>query len=643
MVNLIRRAARVAAIFCVSVLAVNCGRVSGTPDSAEGSWQMQVASFGCPVLEGVLTSPEVFRLVSDDEGSPFLGVSTTGGFEDSAGNKVRFEGSYFNGYLSGKMTILTPEGRVVVAELALKWVKAGDNAEIPGVLIGDITVVSDTEGACVGATASVTLTPRFASSDPAEVFEQCGPVDIVFVMDTSGSMDDEGQALCDQIEGLVQRLSDLGLTDVRVFKWGITEDAEDDSDFPCLTDKVIDVFNHPAVPGMPGRDFDQSEDWGAATAVVAELGASGDFSFAWREGALRILIPISDEGPSEGDPSESEEDTAVIVNAIAVAQEHEVIVSPIIGTGAETFVSEHARDLALGTGGVAVRSTDPDLDLGSLIFDIVFISCGGVVPPVEEPASPGPTILIAADVNSGGLYLIHAVTGATSNIGTMFIDQPSNVLYGVSSMFFNESTNSLWAGTGGKALSRASIYDVGSDLVATFKANNDDEASAHPGLAQRRTDGLILGFRGDVTGDLLAVSPTSGVAVKYADDVPGDVAFRGVGITFVDQRCYVAAGIDLLEIDPFSGTPKSQKRISLIGFPTGDGQIEGFDILSMTTRPSDDKVFAILRSTAGQGDSRPRFLCSINVGTATATNIEALTMPLDGLTWVPADYLSPER
>jgi len=192
----------------------------------------------------------------------------------------------------------------------------------------------------------------------------CPPLDIVFVMDTSGSMFDEAAALCNNISQVVFDLGGLGIV-VNPSFLGIT--ANPSGTFPCLTDNVSNLLG-PAVPG--GSDMlDDSEDWGPATAVVADR-------FPWTPGAIRVIVPISDEGAQDGDPcSDPGGDRDAITNAIAIANANSVIVSPISGTGSDACVITLATDLATATGGMTFASTDPNADLPGAINSIVLAAC----------------------------------------------------------------------------------------------------------------------------------------------------------------------------------------------------------------------------------------------------------------------------
>ncbi len=231
----------------------------------------------------------------------------------------------------------------------------------------------------------------------------CPPLDLVFVMDTSGSMSDEGQALCATIGQVVTDLGAQGIN-VQTTILGIT--AGPSGNFPCLVDSVENLYG-PDVPGNPPpgeEQLDDSEDWAPATAVVAER-------HPWIVGAVRVVVPISDEGPENGDPcNDPGKDRDSLENAIAVALANGVIVSPIAGTGSDACVTGLMDDLAAATGGVSFVSTDPDLDLPGAIAALVLDACQAAsdcnqngIPDECEPDSDGDGIPDDCDQDAADL------------------------------------------------------------------------------------------------------------------------------------------------------------------------------------------------------------------------------------------------
>jgi hypothetical protein len=143
------------------------------------------------------------------------------------------------------------------------------------------------------------------------------------------------------------------------------------------------------VPGIPPAccpTLNKNEDWAAATAIVAE-------NRTWKDGALRVIVPISDEGAEDGDPCDDPGvDRASVTNAINVALANDVFVTPIMGNGSSACTIGLAADLGAGTGGSSFASTDPPSDLVNAIEAILSSLCpgpGSIPGPLDFcPANP---------------------------------------------------------------------------------------------------------------------------------------------------------------------------------------------------------------------------------------------------------------
>lgn len=202
----------------------------------------------------------------------------------------------------------------------------------------------------------------------------CPPVEIVFTMDTSGSMDDESQALCDTIQAVTQKLADKNIEASSVL-WGISETGG--GGFSCLSSHVVEELGD-EVPGSPGscgegmlsgNSADNSENWGPATAVIAQR-------YPWSDDSVRVIVPISDEGPCLGDScNESGADGEAIKNAIEIAKQNRVFVSPIVGTDAGDCTVSLATEIANKTGGSSFLSQDPNLDVAEAVTLLVEEAC----------------------------------------------------------------------------------------------------------------------------------------------------------------------------------------------------------------------------------------------------------------------------
>ena len=204
----------------------------------------------------------------------------------------------------------------------------------------------------------------------------CSPVEAVFVMDHSTSMDDEAKALCGKLTAVTKALAAKGikLTSTMLGISGTPGGA-----YSCLSNAVTKLFgtavplnppaNQTTLGSCPGGNEVASEDWGRATSVVAG-------KKAWKAGTIRMVVPVADEGPWCGDPaSDPGKDRDSITHAIKVAKAYKTIVSPITGTGSSTAVKKLAADLAAGTGGQTIASTQPQNDMATAVLNIIKSAC----------------------------------------------------------------------------------------------------------------------------------------------------------------------------------------------------------------------------------------------------------------------------
>jgi len=194
--------------------------------------------------------------------------------------------------------------------------------------------------------------------DDADELVTCPIIEVVFLVDTSLSTQDEITSLCKKITnpvepyGAIELLTQSGLTvDHEIFIM-----AEGGEICPCCTDTVTNVYGSctSCLPEVLGTCDNEGnlEDWGPATAIVA---ANKD----WGPGP-RIIVPISDEGPRCGDPVDND-DQAAIDHAIPVVFDNQVIVLPLLAVGTLSEVVVLAQELAAGGapgGNVVFRSTD---------------------------------------------------------------------------------------------------------------------------------------------------------------------------------------------------------------------------------------------------------------------------------------------
>lgn len=211
--------------------------------------------------------------------------------------------------------------------------------------------------------------PPFADCDANGIPDQC-PVcpalDVVFLVDTSGSMSDEYDVLCEAYSVMAATLENAGVpmtVELNALATGWSCGSAQ-----LITSAYPNEVNPPDPNGFKLNGCGSTEEnWAPATAVVAS-------NRAWKADAVRVIVPISDEGPLCGDPV-TKEDIKAMHYAAKIATLHNVVVSPVMGTGAPPDVQDMAAQLAMTTFGMWQNTTDPNSDLVQFIVAIAAKAC----------------------------------------------------------------------------------------------------------------------------------------------------------------------------------------------------------------------------------------------------------------------------
>ena len=216
--------------------------------------------------------------------------------------------------------------------------------------------------------------------------DECGtcsaPVELVFAVDSSASMEDEANAICDNLTTVVTQLRNEGVV-VSYRILGIGQSANQASaDYDCFGDRSTGPGNltknpndsiesllgtsipaadiDPAVGASPNLDTfhagcgtgtSNREDWGRAVSILAA-------KYPWPSGAIRLVVPVSDEGPYCGSGLDNN-DLHAAQNALYAAKRNAVTVSFILASGYSDSgnipMEQYAVDLANGTNGSVSR------------------------------------------------------------------------------------------------------------------------------------------------------------------------------------------------------------------------------------------------------------------------------------------------
>jgi hypothetical protein len=222
---------------------------------------------------------------------------------------------------------------------------------------------------------------------------ECGTeaLDIVFILDTSGSISSEIDDAWIMAANVVDALAGpTSCLDVQAKLLGITvtPPCPECPPFPGVVSNVLAAFG-PDVPGDNGSCgplLDSEESWGPAAAIVS-------VENAWRSFVRRVIVTISDEGSCRGsNPCEAAAgpDRDSIDNAGIVADANTVFVYTIVGEGPQEAecVRQLAQDLALQTEAqsfdVALHGGYPGVEI--LLRDALLALVGSCKDPCACPA-----------------------------------------------------------------------------------------------------------------------------------------------------------------------------------------------------------------------------------------------------------------
>lgn len=174
---------------------------------------------------------------------------------------------------------------------------------------------------------------------------QPGQVDLVVLMDMSGSMADEALLLDAQVASLIRAATTDCQSDLRVVWLGIAK-TKDQTNFTQTCRKYLIENLH--IPRKVLESDPKDKEDGARS--IIDLARH----FDWRSGAARLLLFLGDEGLFQGNP-QNRQDKIQTERAIGVAQEQQVTIFTYLGTPLGKRINPRTQaayeQLASTTGG----------------------------------------------------------------------------------------------------------------------------------------------------------------------------------------------------------------------------------------------------------------------------------------------------
>ncbi|MDC7120192.1 GDSL-type esterase/lipase family protein [Cellulomonas fimi] len=187
-----------------------------------------------------------------------------------------------------------------------------------------------------------------------------GSIDLVFAIDTTGSMDWVLQAVKDTATRMVDHLAASSGS----YRFALVTFRDDpvytewDGDYAARVDLPFTSDPDAIRTALAGMEANGGGDW----PETALSGMQAAIDLPWRPGVKKVLIPISDAPAHDPEPMSGLTSATVIADALAVDP---VEVYPIdVGTGA---FAPSVEAVAAGTGG----STTTSLDVAETLLDTV--------------------------------------------------------------------------------------------------------------------------------------------------------------------------------------------------------------------------------------------------------------------------------
>ncbi|WP_017663058.1 hypothetical protein [Baaleninema simplex] len=195
-------------------------------------------------------------------------------------------------------------------------------------------------------------------------------VDLVVLIDTSGSMSDEAQALDKATQTAADRVAAKCPNDLRVKQLGVEGTWPGTKFDMSLRDYLTREVGVPesslkaAKQGDPIKKGLPQEDGAPSIEDICNF-------FDWRTDALRTILYLSDDALKTGGGSVDEEDKKAATSAIATAKKKNVTVFTYLGTGGTPEMEKEYARVANETGGKPFTSKNAIGGFADILADVV--------------------------------------------------------------------------------------------------------------------------------------------------------------------------------------------------------------------------------------------------------------------------------
>lgn len=235
---------------------------------------------------------------------------------------------------SGQKTVYTAKSDAKgKAYLFYRWAKGFEDAP------------DAVEVVCAGENVRVPLENKEEITVTVDAQNQTGKeLDLMFVIDTTGSMGDELEYLKAETEAMIRQMQTQ--LDTRVSMNFYRDEGDEyvvrSYDFTASVPDAVEQLRAESAAG--GGDNPEAVDQALKNAVA---------DHAWRDDAVKILFLVLDA------PAHEEEDViASLTDTVLSAAAQGIRIVPVVSSGADEITEELCRHLALFTGGQYVFLTD---------------------------------------------------------------------------------------------------------------------------------------------------------------------------------------------------------------------------------------------------------------------------------------------